>query len=44
MTDYKRYIFLYHPKFKKEFNTIFKRHQCPTVKEDFKLLYDVLIE
>lgn len=35
---------MYHPKFKKEFNTIFKRHQCPTVKEDFKLLYDVLIE
>lgn len=44
MTDYKGYSFLYHPKFKKEFNKIFKKHQCPTVKEDFKLLYDVLIE
>lgn len=44
MTDYKGYTFEYHSKFKKEFNKIFSIHQCPTVKSDFKLLYDVLIQ
>lgn len=44
ITDYKGYTFEYHSKFKKEFNKIFSNHQCPTVKSDFKLLYDVLIQ
>ncbi|WP_407416155.1 hypothetical protein [Methanobrevibacter sp.] len=44
MTYYKGYTFEYHHKFKKEFNKIFSKRQCPTAKEDFKLLYDVLIQ
>ena len=44
MTNYKGYTFEYHYKFKKEFNKIFKTHQCPTVKNDFRLLYDILIQ
>lgn len=44
MTEYKGYIFYYHPKFKKEFNKIFKKNKCPSIKKDFKLLYDVLIQ
>lgn len=43
MTVYKGYVFEYHHNFKKEFNKIFKKKQCPTVKTDFKLLYDILI-
>ena len=42
MTNYKGYTFDYHPKFRKEFNKIYKKHQSPTVSYDFKLLYDVL--
>ena len=44
MTNYKGYAFEYHYKFKKEFNKILIKHKCPTVKEDFKLLYDILIQ
>ena len=44
MTNYKGYKFEYHYKFKKEFNKILIKHKCPTVKEDFKLLYDILIQ
>ena len=44
MTNYKGYNFLYHPKFKKEFNKILKQYKCPTLKEDFKLLYDILTQ
>ncbi len=44
MTEYKGYTFEYHNKFKKEFQKIFTRHQCPTIKSDFKLLYDILIQ
>lgn len=43
MVDYRGYSFEYHPKFKKEFNNILKRHQCPTLKDDFKLFIDTLI-
>ena len=44
MTKYKGYTFEYHYKFKKEFHKIFTKHQCPTIKGDFKLLYDILIQ
>ena len=44
MTEYKGYTFEYHHKFKKEFQKTFARHQCPTIKSDFKLLYDILIQ
>lgn len=44
MTKYKGYTFEYHYKFKKEFNKILTKHNCPTLKSDFKLLYDVLIQ
>lgn len=44
MTEYKGYTFEYHYKFKKEFNKIFRKRHCPTIKTDFKLLYDVLIQ
>lgn len=44
MTEYKGYTFEYHHKFKKEFNKIFTKHNCPTLKGDFKLLYDILIQ
>ena len=44
MTEYKGYTFEYHPKFKKEFNKILNKHNCPTLKSDFKLLYDILIQ
>lgn len=44
MTEYKGYIFHYHKKFKKEFKKIFKNNKCPSIKTDFKLLYDVLIQ
>ena len=44
MTEYKGYTFEYHHKFKKEFQKTFTRHQCPTIKSDFKLLYDILIQ
>lgn len=44
MTEYKGYTFEYHHKFKKEFQKTFVRHQCPTIKSDFKLLYDILIQ
>ena len=44
MTIYKGYTFEYHHKFKKEFNKILIKHQCPTLKSDFKLLYDILIQ
>ena len=43
MTYYEGYSFKYHPKFKKEFNKIIKRHKCPTLKEDFRLFIDTLI-
>ena len=42
MTEYKGYTFEYHHKFKKEFNKIITKHHCPTLKDDFKLLYDIL--
>ena len=44
MTEYKGYTFEYHYKFKKEFNKILTKHKCPTLKSDFKLLYDILIQ
>ena len=44
MTIYKGYAFEYHYKFKKEFNKVLKKHQCPSLKSDFKLLYDALIK
>lgn len=44
MTEYKGYIFEYPHKFKKDFQKTFTRHQCPTIKSDFKLLYDILIQ
>lgn len=44
MTDYKGYTFEYHHKFKKEFNKIFTKKHCPTIKSDFQLLYDILIK
>lgn len=44
MTEYKGYTFEYHHKFKKEFNKIITKHHCPTLKDDFKLLYDILIQ
>ncbi len=44
ITEYKGYIFEYPHKFKKEFNKTFAKHKCPTIKEDFKLLYDTLIQ
>lgn len=44
MTEYKGYAFEYHHKFKKEFQKTFARHQYPTIKSDFKLLYDILIQ
>lgn len=44
MTEYKGYTFEYHNKFKKEFNKILNKHHCPTLKNDFKLLYDILIQ
>ena len=44
MTNYNGYNFVYHPKFKKEFNKILKQYQCPTLKEDFKLLYNILTQ
>ena len=44
MTNYKGYTFEYHHKFKKEFTKIQSKHQCPTLKSDFKLLYDILIQ
>lgn len=43
MTRYKGYTFEYHHKFKKEFNKIFTKKHCPTIKSDFQLLYDILI-
>lgn len=43
MTKYKGYTFEYHHKFKKEFNKIFAKKHCPTIKTDFQLLYDILI-
>ena len=44
MTRYEGYTFEYHHKFKKEFNKIQNNRKCPTLKSDFKLLYDVLIQ
>lgn len=44
MTTYKGYTFEYHYKFKREFNKIFRKRQCRTIKEDFKLVYDTLIQ
>lgn len=44
MTEYKGYTFEYHHKFKKEFNKILNKHQCPSIKMDFLLLYDILIQ
>lgn len=44
MTEYKGYTFEYHHKFKKEFDKILTKQHCPTIKSDFKLLYDVLIQ
>lgn len=44
MTEYKGYTFEYHHKFKKEFNKILTKHHCPALKDDFKLLYDILIQ
>ena len=44
MTEYKGYTFEYHYKFKKEFNKILTKHKYPTLKSDFKLLYDILIQ
>ena len=44
MTKYKGYTFEYHYKFKKEFNKIINKHHCPTLKSDFKLLFDILIQ
>ena len=44
MTEYKGFNFEYHYKFKKEFNKIISKHHCPTLKSDFKLLYDILIQ
>ena len=43
MTKYKGYTFEYHHKFKKEFKKIFTKKHCPTIKSDFQLLYDILI-
>ena len=43
MSESEGYSFEYHPKFKKEFNNIIKRHKCPTLKDDFKLFLDTLI-
>lgn len=43
MSEYEGYSFVYHHKFKKEFNKILKRHQCPSLKQDFKLLIQTLI-
>lgn len=44
MTEYKGYTFEYHHNFEKEFDKILRKHQCPTLKDDFKLLYDILIQ
>ena len=44
MTEYRGYTFEYHHKFQKEFNKILTKHHCPTLKDDFKLLYDILIQ
>ena len=43
MTNYKWYTFEYHYKFKKEFEKIINKNECPSFKTDFKLLYDALI-
>lgn len=43
MSEYEGYSFEYHHKFKKEFNKIFKRHKCPSLKSDFKLLIQTLV-
>ena len=43
MSQWEGYSFEYHHKFKKEFNRIINRHQCPSLKQDFKLLLETLI-
>ena len=42
MSEYEGYSIEYHHKFKKEFNKIINRHQCPSLKQDFKLLIETL--
>ena len=43
MTEFEGYSFEYHHKFKKEFNKIINRNQCPTLRDDFKLLLKTLV-
>lgn len=38
------YIFRCDPLFKKEFNKIIRKHQCPSLKEDFKRLKMALVQ
>lgn len=40
----KNISFEYHPKFCKEFNKIIRKHQCPTLEEDFEVFKNGLVD
>lgn len=44
MIDLDDYTFNCHPLFKKEFDKIISKHQCPSLKEDFRRLKIALVQ
>lgn len=44
MTKLDNYLFDTHPRFDVEFNKIIRKHQCPTLKEDFERLKVTLVQ
>lgn len=44
MKNTENILFKYHPKFRKEFEKIINKRKCPSLKEDFELFKDVLID
>lgn len=44
MIDFQNFTFDCHPKFQKEFNKIIRKHQCPSLNDDFERLKIILIQ